>query len=271
MLTVNKSNVSVAASGCGYPVAGEQRERRAVDGFDNKTLRERVYEHLRDGILGGRIAPGTVLQEVPLAGSLGVSRGPIREALGDLAAEGLVTITPRRGAIVTTLTRHDFLEAYQVREGLEVLAVRLALPIITDATFEMFERTQARMMECAATDDFLGFYDANVEFHEGWVIASGNGKLLEVYRRLMGQLVVYRRPSALLRGGLDRSIAEHTAIIEAAKAGDTESASALMARHIQVPQVRVETMTEEEFAQQAQVGLQSLASLGAREPAALRR
>jgi len=58
----------------------------AGDGFDNTTLRGRVYQHLREGILANRIAPGTVLQEVPLAESLGVSRGPIREALGDLAA-----------------------------------------------------------------------------------------------------------------------------------------------------------------------------------------
>ena len=89
-----------------------------VDGFDNTTLRGRVYQHLREGILSNRIAPGTVLQEVPLAESLGVSRGPIREALGDLAAEGLVTITPRRGAVVTSLSKRDFLEAYQVREAL---------------------------------------------------------------------------------------------------------------------------------------------------------
>ncbi len=67
-----------------------------MDGFDNKTLRARVHQHLRDGLLSGRIPPGTVLQEVPLAGSLGVSRGPVREALGDLAAEGLVTLDELR-------------------------------------------------------------------------------------------------------------------------------------------------------------------------------
>ncbi len=104
----------------------------AADGFDNTTLRGRVYQHLREGILTNRIAPGTVLQEVPLAESLGVSRGPIREALGDLAAEGLVTITPRRGAVVTSLSKRDFLEAYQVREALESLAVQLAVPVMTE-------------------------------------------------------------------------------------------------------------------------------------------
>ncbi len=95
---------------------------------------------MREGILANRIAPGTVLQEVPLAESLGVSRGPIREALGDLAAEGLVTITPRRGAVVASLSKRDFLEAYQVREALESLAVQLAVPVMTAQDFAQLER-----------------------------------------------------------------------------------------------------------------------------------
>ncbi len=246
-------------------------ERRTVDGFDNKTLRERVYEHLRGGILASRIAPGTVLQEVPLAGALGVSRGPIREALGDLAAEGLVTITPRRGAIVSTLTRRDFLEAYQVRESLEMLAVRLAVPILGEEAFESFAHAQARMVECAAVDDFLGFYDANVAFHEAWIVASGNSKLLDVYRRLMAQLVMYRRPSALLRGGLDRSVAEHAAIIDAARACDADAAAELMARHIQVPQARLASMTEDDFTRETHQALQSMGPIIEAEVPSLRR
>lgn len=68
--------------------------------LDTQTLWERVYLQLKQEILEGHVAPGTVLQEVPLAESLGVSRGPVREALGRLASEGLVTVTPRRGAVV---------------------------------------------------------------------------------------------------------------------------------------------------------------------------
>src|SRR3979490_2783979 len=112
---------------------------------DNTTLRERVYAHLKGEILDNRIAPGSILQEVPLAESLGVSRGPIREALGTLAAEGLVTITPRRGAVVTALTKRDFLEAYQVREVLEALAVRLAIPRMSDAELDALEGPIAEM------------------------------------------------------------------------------------------------------------------------------
>jgi len=230
-----------------------------LDSFDNTTLRARVHQHLRDAILAARIPPGTLLQEVPLAASLGVSRGPLREALGDLAAEGLVTITPRRGAVVSTLTKRDFLEAYQVREALESMAVRLAVPIMTAERFEVLEDAQRRMVHAVAADDFQGFFDGNVAFHEAWVEASGNAKLLDTYRRLMAQLVVYRRPSAFLRGGLDQSIREHETIIGAARAGDAELAASLMLQHIEVPQRRLSSLSEEDFAHETQQAMLAFA------------
>ncbi len=232
------------------PPGRRAREPRTLDRLDNKTLRERVYAHLKEEILVNRIAPGAILQEVPLAESLGVSRGPIREALGSLAAEGLVTITPRRGAVVTKLTKQDFLEAYQVREVLEELAVRIAVPRMSQGDFGALEGRIDEMRRCLARADDTGFFDANAVFHEAFVVASGNTKLLDVYRRLVGQMGPYRRPSAVLRGSFDRSIAEHQAIIDAARAGDSERAAALVVDHIRVPQRRLDSLSEEEFAQE---------------------
>ena len=102
--------------------------------LDNRTLWEQVRDRLREDILAGRLEPGTELSEVALARDFGTSRGPLREALGRLASEGLVTITPRRGAVVTQLSRQEFIDAYQVREALETLAVRLAVPLMSDAS-----------------------------------------------------------------------------------------------------------------------------------------
>ncbi len=218
--------------------------------LDNKTLRERVHAHLKDEILANRIAPGSVLQEVPLAESLGVSRGPIREALGSLAAEGLVTITPRRGAVVTRLTKRDFLEAYQVREALEQLAVRIAVPLMTAAELDGVDTQIEEMIRRSAAGDDTGFFEANALFHEAFVVASGNSKLVETYRRLVGQMGPYRRPSALLRGSLNRSVAEHQGIVAAARAGDVERAVALTVDHIRVPQRRLESLTDADFARE---------------------
>ncbi len=218
--------------------------------FDNKTLRERVYAHLKEEILANRIGPGSVLQEVRLAESLGVSRGPLREALGSLAAEGLVTITPRRGAVVTALSKQDFLEAYQVREVLEALAVRLAVPRMSDDELDFLEVRIEEMVRHLAGGDDTGFFDANAAFHEAFVVASENSKLVDVYRRLIGQMGPYRRPSALLRGSLDRSIAEHREIMVAARARDSERAVELVLNHIRVPQRRLDSLSDEQFAEE---------------------
>lgn len=215
--------------------------------FDNLTLRERVHDHLKREILANRYAPGSELLEVPLSEELGVSRGPVREALRSLEAEGLVAITPRRGAVVVSLTKREFLEAYQVREALEALGVRLAVPRLTEAALEGLDRRLDAMAQHAEAGDVDAFFEANAAFHEAFMEASENRRLIEVYRRLMAQMGPYRRPSARLRGNVERSIAEHREILVAARARDVEAAVALLMRHIQVPQRMLEGMTDEEF------------------------
>lgn len=204
--------------------------------LENRTLREQVADHLREEILASRLAPGTELGEVMLARSLGVSRGPLREALGQLAAEGLVTIVPRRGAVVKTLTRQEFLDAYQVREALESLAIRLAVPRLTDAD----RADLRRMCECMETAAAAGkadrFFEINGQFHARLVHASGNAKLAEMHGQLIGQMGRLVNKSMELRGGMRQSAAEHRAILAAVDAGDPAQAARLLEEHIEVPQ-----------------------------------
>jgi DNA-binding GntR family transcriptional regulator len=202
----------------------------------NLTLREQVLAHLREEILSSRLEPGAELNEVALANSLGVSRGPIREALGRLAAEGLVTVTPRRGAIVTKLTKQEFMDAYQVREALESLAIRLAVPRLADEDRAELHRMSSEMRRLAQADDSSAFFEINRRFHETLVAASGNLRLQAMHEQLLGQMGRLLRKSAELRGGLGESATAHEAILEAVDAGDAERAAQLMAEHIEVPQ-----------------------------------
>jgi DNA-binding GntR family transcriptional regulator len=202
----------------------------------NLTLREQVLEHLREEILSSRLEPGAELNEVALSASLGVSRGPIREALGRLAAEGLVTVTPRRGAIVTKLTKQEFMDAYQVREALESLATRIAVPRLSDEDRAELHRMSDEMRRLAEADDPDAFFEINRRFHEKLVAASGNRRLQAMHEQLLGQMGRLLRKSADLRGGLGESAAAHEAILEAADAGDADRAARLMADHIEVPQ-----------------------------------
>jgi DNA-binding GntR family transcriptional regulator len=215
-------------------------EPRRGDGvFDHRTLWQRVHDHLRDEIISGSLTPGTELHEVALAASFGVSRGPIRDALGRLATEGLVTIRPRRGAVVRALSSDEFIEAYQVREALEIMAVRLAVPKLTGEDLDAMERLIEDMAGLADAGDVQGFFEANAAFHQRFFEASGNGMLAGLYRQIRGQIDRHRLRSVELRGELSRSIAEHRAILSAARARDVERAVALASEHIRVPQLRL--------------------------------
>ena len=204
--------------------------------LENRTLRAQVADHLREEILSSRLAPGTELGEVALARSLGISRGPLREALGQLAAEGLVTIAPRRGAVVKRLTREEFVDAYQVREALESLAIRLAVPRLQDAEKAELHRMCEAMEHESAAGNNDRFFEINRAFHALLVHASGNRKLEEVHAQLVAQMGRLMQKSAELRGGYEKSAAEHRAILAAVDAGDATRAAQLMEEHIEVPQ-----------------------------------
>jgi DNA-binding GntR family transcriptional regulator len=207
--------------------------------FDHRTLWQRVHDHLRDDIISGALSPGTELHEVALASSFGVSRGPIREALGRLATEGLVTIRPRRGAVVRALSSEEFIEAYQVREALEMMAVRLAVPKLTDGDLDAMERLVDEMARRADDGDVPAFFEANAEFHQRFFAASGNAMLAGLYRQIRGQIDRHRLRSLELRGELSRSVAEHREILSAARARDVDRAVTLASEHIRVPQLRL--------------------------------
>jgi DNA-binding GntR family transcriptional regulator len=232
----------------GAPAISDEAAERDEPGdprrLDNRTLWQQVRERLREDILSGELPPGTVLSEVALARSFGVSRGPIREALGRLGSEGLVTITPRRGAIVAELTHDEFVEAYQVREALETFAIRLAVPRLGESDLARLRELHEEMVEHAQRGEVNAFFEANAAFHQLLVAGSGNEKLEEMYRLLMDQMGRYLARSLALRGSLERSIAEHSAILEAVEAGDDGRAARLLADHIEVPQ-RVEEIGEE--------------------------
>jgi GntR family transcriptional regulator, rspAB operon transcriptional repressor len=211
-----------------------------MSAFDNLTLWERVYRHLRQQILEDQLPPGTELSEVALSRELAVSRGPIREAIGRLAAEGLVTVRPRRGAEVRSLTPTELIDAYQVREALEVLAVRLAVPRITSSDLARLDELVDSMAEFARKDQVTDFFAANVAFHELLCELSGNEKLREIHHRLEGEIRRFQARTLALRGNLDSSVSEHRAILAAVRLRDVDKACELTAAHIRVPAARLQ-------------------------------
>lgn len=219
--------------------------------IDSATLSHRVRDHLREDILANRLPPGTHLQEKEIAGAHGISRAPVREALRLLAVEDLVAIEPRRGAVVKALSPSEFLAAYQVREALEMLAIRLAVPRMTDEDLKALRDLHAQMATYTEKHDADRFFRSNNAFHSLFAERSGNDLLQGLYRQLINKMRRYRMRSLYLRGGLDRSIAEHAAILEAVESRDAEEATRLLSEHIQVPQRILRSVPEDELVQVA--------------------
>ena len=143
--------------------------------LENLTLWQRVYDHLRAEILAGGLQPGAELAEVALSEQLGVSRGPIREAIGRLASEGLVTVRPRRGAVVRSLSKEEFVELYQVREALELMAVKLAVPRLRPEDIAALQGLINEMAAHAEHGEVGDFFEANAAFHVRLFEAAGTG------------------------------------------------------------------------------------------------
>jgi DNA-binding GntR family transcriptional regulator len=155
---------------------------------ERRELWHGVVDSLREGIVTGAIPAGSDLIEGDLAARFGVSRGPVRDALRELAREGLVVDLPRRGTLVSTLTFADIQEVYEVREGLEITAATLVIGRATDAEIaglaELAAEMEAAWSRGASYDESLA---ADLAFHRALVALTGNGRLMAAYEQMLGQ------------------------------------------------------------------------------------
>jgi DNA-binding GntR family transcriptional regulator len=192
-------------------------------------LNDMVRAALYEGILRGRYRPGTRLVEGRLAAEFGVSRNPVREALKALATEGVVTIEPRRGAIVAHVSETEFEEVIELRAALEGLAARLAARRLLPEAAEKLEKI-LRDGEAAARTRDPSMVRLNDAFHAELSAAGQNRFLAEFVRVLRTKtqwMVVPGTPEADLK-----SWGEHAAILRAVIDGDDEMAGLLASRHI---------------------------------------
>jgi len=186
-----------------------------------------IVERLHEDILAGRLAPGSRLVECELTARFSVSRGPVREALRRLAAEGLIEHRPHRGALVRRLCEREIRELFQIRVETESLAARLAAES---------DDAEARARFVAAIrpifDDrgrcALDYLAENAAFHEAAMALAGNLQLRELAMRLHLPLIMAQVGDILTPDALEASVREHRAIAEAILAHDPAAAAALM-------------------------------------------
>jgi DNA-binding GntR family transcriptional regulator len=140
----------------------------------------RAYDHVKERLLAGAYEEGELLSEGTIAQELGISRTPVREALLQLQSEHLLTLYPKRGALVTPVSGREVAELFESRLLLERHCLRAALPP-GPGLLAALEAELARQRELLAHADFAGFVTADREFHRLWVAAAGNRILLDLY------------------------------------------------------------------------------------------
>lgn len=197
-------------------------------------LSEQLRETIEEQIATGELPPGSSLDEFSLAERYGVSRTPAREALIQLAAEGLIEIRPRRGAVVKSLGPTRLIEMFEVMGELEAMCGRLAARRMTEAERQVLQQAhEACEAARAATDPDQYFY-ANEHFHELIYAGSHNGFLQEEARQLHRRLRPYRRLQLRVRNRMDTSLHEHQSVVDAIVGGRAEDAGAALREHVVV-------------------------------------
>ncbi len=209
--------------------------------FEHKQLWESIADQLRDEILDGRLAAGTRLLETELAERFGVSRGPVRDALNELARQGLAVDLPRRGTFVSSLSEHDLDEVYVLRRAIEEAAVRLAVARASDDEIAaMYERLDAVEAAYGSTD-LPAAWEADMAFHREYCRMSGNGRLLELFEGLASQTVLLMRTALATHASLAWTppVELHRRIADAIRARDADAAVAAVGEHYQYTQDRL--------------------------------
>ncbi|MFT4183579.1 MAG: GntR family transcriptional regulator [Rhizobium sp.] len=201
-------------------------------------MTENVVQRLRDqienGIISNDFAPGERLDEVQLATRFGVSRTPVREALMQLNAIGLVEIRPRRGAIVIDPGPHRVFEMFEVMAEIEGMAGSLAARRLTEADRAAILSAHADCERSSSAGDSDAYYYDNERFHRAIYIASHNEFLTEQCIALHRRLQPYRRLQLRVRNRVATSFSEHASVVEALLAGDAERARTLLRQHVSI-------------------------------------
>ena len=204
-----------------------------VQASPRQTAHEFVRETLRTAILSGRLPGGTRLVQAEIADMLQVSTTPVREALRDLASEGMIRLDAHRGGVVHELSNEEFVEIYDIRSVLEPAAMRQAVERMTDEVLERVTRIHQTMAKDPQSDSFV---DYNRDFHLAIYDAAESPRLAGILKGLLDASVMYVNASHQLRPELrDKAVKDHAEIIAALRRGDAEAAASAILEHINIP------------------------------------
>jgi len=205
-----------------------------ISELERSNLALDVATRLRDLMARGDLSPGTHLVESEVAQKLGISRGPLREALRILETEGLVRSFPGRGSFVAEISARDVQEIYSLRAILEEEALRLAIQKATADDISELEAILQSMFAAAETGNHAEVLDRDLEFHMRiWKVAA-HQRLESFLREIAAQAKMYIAVQTSLYDDLAAGISDHRGLLEALKNKDVELATRTLREHLRV-------------------------------------
>jgi DNA-binding GntR family transcriptional regulator len=202
-----------------------------MEPLQRDSIPERIAAQLREGIVAGRPGPGEPVREVEVARQLGVSRGPVREALQRLVQEGLLEAQPARGVFVRQLAAADIEDLYLARQALEVTAAQI-LAASPSAEHIANLRAALAALEAAPAEDWAELARLDLQLHEVLVSSTGSERLVRMFRTLSAETRVCMVALEPFYSDRQQMIVEHADIVSAISRGDEPRAVELLEQHM---------------------------------------
>ncbi|MFM2281270.1 MAG: hypothetical protein RLZZ444_3501 [Pseudomonadota bacterium] len=214
----------------------------------SKSSPDVVVDAILSGIRSGRLVPGQRLVEADLTHSLNISRGPIREALKRLAAEGIVTLNQNRGAYVRSLSKSEVSDLLKVVEMVTGLVARLATQSIRNGYLrEEFRRVGAELLAFEALGDSLAFMEKRRDFYDVLISASKNVELQRIMPLMQIHLLRLQFQTHLTAADRKKQFQEYRAMIDTVLSGNANRAERLTRIHIRRTRLSISRLPEDAF------------------------
>lgn len=197
------------------------------------SLAEIAYNTLRESIFSFKLMPGTIYNEMAVAGDLGLSRTPVREALLRLSTQGLINFLPRKGFEVARYTRKDVEEIFELRQLIESAVLRKITQKITDKEIAKLEQELSMQRKAAEENDAFTFMDSDRVFHNLLCDYADNSRLMNIVENFQDLCHLMGTQALESNGRMPRAIAEHEVIVQAIREKDPEKTARSMGNHLE--------------------------------------
>lgn len=196
--------------------------------LNTASLKEQVYEYLREEIRKKNIQPGSAINMEATSKKLGISKTPLRDALIQLEMEGFVTIAPRKGIYVNGLSIEEIKEYYQVIGALESSALTVCFDKIKSSHINKMKKLLKEMQAAIEKDNFNSFNKKNQAFHDLYIDLSGNQWLKQIVHNLKKRLYDFVAVDKWIKEWEESSINEHQRLLDAVEKRDLKEATAII-------------------------------------------